>query len=154
MVCQDMAPLAEWQTLDPSNEQKAVKVMVPTEGHVNGEAYFAMIALPAVDPENLSIMTRRHTLVDNELEQLVVPASEYSARHCQWDGMPSSWSCSAAWSSGGGPRMTWEPHELPGHPDPHEVERTEDESTIRWRRKRQASPGSLALDEGGTLRAT
>ena len=76
------------------------------EWYVNGEAYFAMTALPAVDVENLSTMTRKaHKLVDSGLEHLVRHdeclwwASEHSAHHCQLDAVPFSWSCSAAWSS-------------------------------------------------------
>ena len=58
--------------LDPSMAQKAVAVMVVTEWYVNGEAYFAMTASPAMDPDNLSILTRReYNVVDSGLEQLV-----------------------------------------------------------------------------------
>ena len=67
-----MASLAEWQTLDPSRVEKTVTVMVPTEWYVNGEACFAMTALPAVDTENLGILTRKERkMIDSGLEQLV-----------------------------------------------------------------------------------
>ena len=52
-----MAPVAEWETLDRSKVQKAVTAMVPTEWYVNGEAYFTVEALPAVELENLSVMS-------------------------------------------------------------------------------------------------
>ena len=47
-------------------------VMVPTEWYVNGEAYYAMTALPAVDTENLGILTcKERKMIDSGLEQLV-----------------------------------------------------------------------------------
>ena len=58
-VCKDIASLTEWKTLDPSKVQKALTVMVPTKMYVNGDAYFSMTALPAVDRANLSTMTRK-----------------------------------------------------------------------------------------------
>ena len=67
-----MASLTEWQTLDPSRVERAVTVMVPTEWYVNGEAYYAMTALPPVEAENLGILTRKERkMVDSGLEQLV-----------------------------------------------------------------------------------
>ena len=67
-----MASLTEWQTLDPSRVERTVTVMVPTEWYVNGEAYYAMTALPAVDTENLGILTRKERkMIDSGLEQLV-----------------------------------------------------------------------------------
>ena len=46
--------------------------MVPTEWYVNGEAYYAMTALPSVEAENLGILTRKERkMVDSGLEQLV-----------------------------------------------------------------------------------
>ena len=70
-VCQDMASLTEWQTLDPSRVERTVTVMVPTEWYVNGEAYNAMTALPAVDTENLGILTcKERKMIDSGLEQL------------------------------------------------------------------------------------
>ena len=71
-VCEDMASLTEWQTLDPSRVGRTVTVMVPTEWYVNGEAHYAMTALPAVDTENLGILTRKERkMIDCGLEQLV-----------------------------------------------------------------------------------
>ena len=71
-VCEDMASLTEWQTLDPSRVERIVTVMVPTEWYVNGEAYYAMTALPTVEVENLGILTRKERkVVDSGLEQLV-----------------------------------------------------------------------------------
>ena len=71
-VCEDMASLTEWQTLDPSRVERTVTVMVPTEWYMNGEAYHAMTALPAVETENLGILTRKERkMVDSGLEQLV-----------------------------------------------------------------------------------
>ena len=71
-VCEDMASLTEWQTLDPSRVERTVTVLVPTEWYVNGEAYYAMTALPAVDTENLGILTRKERkMIDSGLEQLV-----------------------------------------------------------------------------------
>ena len=69
---EDMASLTEWQTLDPSRVERAVTVMVPTEWYVNGEAYYAMTALPSVEAENLGVLTRKERkMVDSGLEQLV-----------------------------------------------------------------------------------
>ena len=60
------------QTLDPSRVERAVTVMVPTEWYVNGEAYYAMTALPSVEAENLGILTRKERkMIDSGLEQLV-----------------------------------------------------------------------------------
>ena len=71
-VCEDMASLTEWQTLDPSRVERAVTVMVPTQWYVNGEAYYAMTALPSVEAENLGILTRKERkMVDRGLEQPV-----------------------------------------------------------------------------------
>ena len=67
-----MASLTEWQTLNPSSVERAVTVMVPTEWYVNGEAYYAMTALPSVEAENLGILTRKERkMVDSGLERLV-----------------------------------------------------------------------------------
>ena len=67
-----MTSLTEWQTLDPSRVNRAVTVMVPMEWYVNGEAYYAMTALPSVEAENLGILTRKERkLVDGGLERLV-----------------------------------------------------------------------------------
>ena len=66
-VCEDMTSLTEWQTLDPSRVNRAVTVMVPMEWYVNGEAYYAMTALPSVEAENLGILTRKERkMVDGE----------------------------------------------------------------------------------------
>ena len=47
-------------------------VLVPTEWYVNGEAYYAMTALPAVNTENFGILTRKERkMIDSGLEQLV-----------------------------------------------------------------------------------
>ena len=71
-VCEDMASLTEWQTLDPSRVERTVTVMVPTQWYVNGETYYAMTALPTVEVENLGILTRKERkVVDSGLEQLV-----------------------------------------------------------------------------------
>ena len=71
-LCEDMASLTEWQTLDPSRVERAVTVMVPTEWCVNGEAYYAIIALPSVEAENLGILTRKERKMEGSgLEQLV-----------------------------------------------------------------------------------
>ena len=60
------------KTLDPSRVERIVTVMVPTEWYVNGEAYYAMTALPTVEVENLGILTRKERkMVDSGLEQLV-----------------------------------------------------------------------------------
>ena len=73
-VCEDMASLTEWQTLDPSRVERTVTVMVPTvmvptEWYVNGEAYYAMTALPAVDTKNLGILTcKERKMIDSGLE--------------------------------------------------------------------------------------
>ena len=67
-VCEDMTSLTEWHTLDPSRVNRAVTVMVPMEWYVNGEAYYAMTALPSVEAENLGILTLK---VDGGLERLV-----------------------------------------------------------------------------------
>ena len=67
-----MASLTEWQTLDPSRVERTVTVMVPTEWYVNGEAYYAMTALLAVDTENLGTLTcKERKMIDSGLEQLV-----------------------------------------------------------------------------------
>ena len=67
-----MASLTEWQTLVPSRVERAVTVMVPTEWYVNGEAYYAMTALPSVEAENLGILTHKERkVVDSGLEHLV-----------------------------------------------------------------------------------
>ena len=71
-VCEDMASFTEWQTLHPNRVERAVIVMVLTEWYVNGEAYYAMTALPSVEAENLGILTRKERkMVDSGLEQLV-----------------------------------------------------------------------------------
>ena len=71
-VREDMASLTEWQTLDPSRVERSVTVMVPTEWHVNGYAYYAMTALPSVEAENFGILTRKERkMVDSGLDQLV-----------------------------------------------------------------------------------
>ena len=71
-VCEDMASLTVWQTLDLSRVERTVTVMVPTEWYGNGGAYYAMTALPSVETENLSILTRKERkMVDSGLEQLV-----------------------------------------------------------------------------------
>ena len=65
-----MASLTEWQTLDPSRVERTVTVMVPTEWYVNLEAYYAMTAVPAVDTENLGILTRKERkMIDSGLER-------------------------------------------------------------------------------------
>ena len=69
-----MASLTEWQTLDPSMVERAVTVMVPTEWYVNGEAFYAMTALPSVEAVNLGTLARKERkMVDSGLEQLVRP---------------------------------------------------------------------------------
>ena len=74
-----MASLTEWQTLDPSSVERAVTVMVPTECYVNGEAYYAMTALPWLEAENLGILTRKERkMVDSGLEHMVEHSRESS----------------------------------------------------------------------------
>ena len=103
-VCEDMASLTEWQTLDPSRVERTVTVMVPTEWYVNGEAYYAMTALPAVDMENLGILTcKERKMIDSGLEQLVRhdktilwSSIRGDDRHCRLVVAFSSWFCSVA----------------------------------------------------------
>ena len=85
----NMASLTGWQTLDPSRVERTVTVMVPTEWYVNGEAYYAMTALPAVDTENLGILTRKERkMIDSGL---VVEHPRGDVRHCHLVVAYSSW---------------------------------------------------------------
>ena len=78
-VCEDMASLTEWQTLDPSRVERIVTVMVPTEWYVNGEAYYAMTALSSVKTENFGILTRKER---SDTTRPYGRAFAGDARHC------------------------------------------------------------------------
>ena len=72
-------------------------MMVPTGWYVNGEAYYAMTALLAVDTENLGILTRKERkMIDSGLEQFVSRASAGDVRHCHLIVAYSSGFCSVA----------------------------------------------------------
>ena len=84
---------------DPSKVHKAVTVR-----YVNGEAYFALTALPQVDPLCLSVVTRKeHKMVDGGVEQRVRDEFLWSGIRGQRPPLPVgcrsfSRSCSVTWS--------------------------------------------------------
>ena len=87
-----MASLTEWQTLDPSRVERIVTVMVPTEWYVNGEAYYAMTALPSVETGNLGILTRKERkMVDSGLEHLVRHDETLMVEHSRETPVTAIW---------------------------------------------------------------
>ena len=66
--------------------------MVPTEWYVNGEAYYAMTALPAVASENLGILTcKERKMIDSGLEQRCQTRQDIVVEHPRETTVIAAW---------------------------------------------------------------